>query len=117
MLPRIAKVQGAYFILTGVWPILHLRSFEAVTGPKLDGWLVKTFGGLVAAVGVALLVAEREGSSRSKAVRALGVGSAVALAVADSVYSCNGRISPVYLVDAVAEAAIAGAWLLPDPQH
>jgi hypothetical protein len=113
MLRRTAGVQGAYFIMTGLWPILHLPSFEAVTGPKMDGWLVKTLGGLITAVGTALLVAEVEGSSSRKALRGLGIGSAVALGLADGVYACKGRISRVYLLDLLAEAAIVAAWLTP----
>jgi hypothetical protein len=31
------------------------RSFEAVTGPKRDDWLVKTIGGLIAMVGATLI--------------------------------------------------------------
>jgi hypothetical protein len=34
----VALVQGVYFLLTGVWPIVHLPSFLAVTGPKTDLW-------------------------------------------------------------------------------
>ncbi len=47
--------QGAFWLAAGVWPLLHYRSFEAVTGPKQDDWLVKTIGGLIAVVGATLL--------------------------------------------------------------
>ena len=43
----LAWVQAGYFVVTGVWPIVHMRSFLAVTGPKTDLWLVKTIGVLV----------------------------------------------------------------------
>ena len=33
--------QGALYVVTGVWPLLHMASFEAVTGPKTDDWLVR----------------------------------------------------------------------------
>src|SRR5215475_2368904 len=54
-----AEIQGAYLLATGVWPVVHLRSFEWTTGPKLEGWLVKTLGGLIAAIGTTLLCAAR----------------------------------------------------------
>ena len=92
------RVQGLFYIATGLWPIVHYRSFERVTGPKVDDWLVKTIGGLIAAVGVALV---------GRDDRVLGVGSAVALGAADVVYAGRGRISPVYLADAVVELAFA----------
>ena len=54
----LCVTQGIFYVATGVWPIVHLRSFEAVTGPKLEGWLVKTVGALIAVVGgIAITVA------------------------------------------------------------
>jgi hypothetical protein len=43
----VGITQGTYYAATGLWPILWMRSFEAVTGPKQDHWLVKTVGALV----------------------------------------------------------------------
>ena len=51
----LAFVQGGYFLITGVWPLIAMPSFEAVTGPKTDDWLVKTVGGLIAAIAAVLL--------------------------------------------------------------
>jgi hypothetical protein len=34
--------QGAYHLVTGVWPLVSMRTFASVTGPKVDKWLVKT---------------------------------------------------------------------------
>jgi len=107
--PHIAPLsQGIFYVATGMWPIVHLRSFEKVTGPKVDKWLVRTLGGLIAAVGTALVVGAFE--RRSRALEVLGIGSALALGAADVVYSLRGRISKVYLGDAVAEGGIAAAW-------
>ncbi|MBA3393067.1 MAG: hypothetical protein H0T89_10505 [Deltaproteobacteria bacterium] len=109
---RIAPLsQGVFYVATGLWPIIHLRSFEKVTGPKVDKWLVRTFGGLVAAVGVTLIVGSFE-KRPSRALEVLGLGSALALGAADLVYSLRGRISKVYLADAGAEAALAATWAL-----
>lgn len=41
------KFQGIYYVASGLWPLLHMRSFEAVTGPKRDKWLVNTVGALI----------------------------------------------------------------------
>lgn len=108
--------QGAYFIATGIWPILHRKSFEAVTGPKVDRWLVKTFGALVGSVGGALVVGAVE-SPRSKTLRALGIGSAAALALAEIIYVGKGRIARIYLADALLEVAIIIGWLLEERAH
>lgn len=39
-----------FYLAAGLWPIVSLHSFEAVTGPEQDDWLVKTIGGLIAAI-------------------------------------------------------------------
>src|SRR5690242_16558555 len=98
-LPRkLALAQGLFFAATGAWPIAHLPSFEAVTGPKRERWLVKTVGALLAVTGAALALASRRRVSREWAV--LGVGTAATLAAVDLWYAgARRRISPVYLLD------------------
>jgi hypothetical protein len=104
---RLPVVQGVYFLATGVWPLISMRTFEAVTGPKVDRWLVKTVGVLVAVIGASLLADARRPSRGS---RVLGVGSAAALGGVDAVYSLRGRISKIYLLDAVVEAVLVALW-------
>jgi len=108
-LAGIPVLQGLYFLATGIWPLLSMRTFEAVTGPKVDRWLVKTVGVLVAVIGVSLLADARRPSRGSQV---LGVGSAAALAGVDVVYSLRGRISKIYLVDAVLEALMVTLWVV-----
>jgi hypothetical protein len=104
--------QGIYYIATGLWPILNMRSFEMVTGPKRDKWLVKTVGALITAIGSTLLFsAARE--PESETARNLGISTALALIGIDSIYSIRGTISKIYLMDAAVEAAIVGGLLLP----
>ena len=40
--------QGGYYLIMGAWPLVSLETFEMVTGPKTDHWLVQTVGALVA---------------------------------------------------------------------
>lgn len=108
-LVRLAAVQGAFYVATGLWALVHLSSFEAVTGPKTDDWLVKTVGILVFVIGGILLVAVMRARVTFE-LALLAVGSAVALAAIDVVYATNGTIRDVYLLDAAAELLLAGAW-------
>lgn len=108
---HVALTQGIFYVATGLWPIVHLRSFEAVTGPKLDKWLARTLGGLIAAVGTTLIVGALE-RRPSRALRVLGIGSALALGAADVVYAARRRISKVYLGDAAAEGALVTGWVV-----
>ena len=107
-LPRPAAIQAAFYALGGAWPLVAYRTFEAVTGRKREPWLVKTVGMLMLAIAAAL-AADPDG--RSPAARRLGVGSAAAFAAVDVWYAgLRRRISPIYLVDAVAEAALVALW-------
>ncbi len=105
-------VQGAYYAATGIWALVDIESFQVVTGPKVDLWLVKTVGVLVTAIGGALGLA---GWRRrvTPEVRFLAVGSALGLAGIDIYYVAKKRIARIYLVDAAAELAMAAAWGVP----
>jgi ABC-type nickel/cobalt efflux system permease component RcnA len=112
--PRAAKdyvaiSQGAYWLVTGVWPLVHMDSFEAITGRKRDKWLVKTAGLLISCVGGFLLwkgVCRRT----DEADAALGASAAASLTAIDVWYTAEGKIPPIYLADAVAEVGLIGAW-------
>ena len=105
----VLRAQAAYFGVTGVWPLLDMRTFEAVTGPKLEHWLVKTVGATVGAVGASLWSASRRTPVREETV-VLGIGSSAVLGAIDVWYVASRRISPVYLVDALAQGALIAAW-------
>jgi hypothetical protein len=52
---EIFLIQAVYFLITGIWPLLHIESFMKVTGPKRDLWLVKTVGVLVTAIAMGVV--------------------------------------------------------------
>jgi hypothetical protein len=111
MLSKIALFQGVFYVVTGLWPIVHIQSFLLVTGPKTDLWLVKTVGVLVTVVGLVLLSASRRYRVADEIIL-LAVGSALGLAAIDLVYALSGRISVVYLGDAVVEIGLAMLWIV-----
>ena len=106
----LAIAQGTYFAATGIWPLIHYRSFERVTGPKQDDWLVKTVGVMVTCIGATLLLSGQRNQQNDE-TRFLALSSALGLIGIDSYFSATGRISKVYLLDAALEAALALAWL------
>jgi hypothetical protein len=108
---RLALLHGAYYLITGAWPLLSMRTFQWVTGPKVDRWLVRMVGILAAVIGGALV---RDGLGRDASRRpdvGLAVASAVGFTAVDVVYVARGRISRVYLLDAVMELGLVVAWL------
>lgn len=111
MLLKLALAQGIFYLATGLWPLVDIVSFQVVTGPKTDLWLVRTVGVLVSVIGAVLIAASR-GSRVTREIVLLAVGSALGLAGIDLVYALSGRISAVYLADAVVEIGLAMSWLL-----
>ena len=107
----MARAHGAYNVVSGLWPLLHLRSFEALMGPKTDRWLVQTVAGLLVANGVAQLASAETAEGRRTA-RLIGIGTAGTLALIDVVYVPRGTIRRTYLIDAAAELAWIAAWLV-----
>lgn len=103
----IAGVQAAYYLATGLWPIVHLPSFLAVTGPKTDLWLVQSFGALVCVPGLALAATAVRGRVGTTDL-IVALGSAATLALIDIVFVARGVIPAVYLLDAGVEAALLG---------
>ena len=108
----VALVQAIYFVITGVWPIVNMRSFLAVTGPKVDLWLVKTVGALVTVIGLSIGLAAWRGSVIPQEIVVLAIGSAAALGAVDVIYVSKRVIPPIYLLDAAAEALLIAAWIV-----
>jgi hypothetical protein len=105
----IGLVQAAYYLVTGVAPIVAYGTFEAITGPKREPWLVKMVGLLTIAIGA---VIASDPAGRTPQVRRLAILAAAAYGAIDVWYAgVRRRISRVYLLDAVVEAGIIGAWL------
>jgi hypothetical protein len=104
-----ARVQAGVFGLGGMWSVVHRRSFEAVTGPKVDYWLVRTVGLLLTAV-AAVLWRAADHDRLTPEVRLLGASTAAALLAVDVRYVAKRRIRRVYLLDGLAQAGILAGW-------
>jgi hypothetical protein len=105
-----AALQAAYYVVTGAWPLVDRRSFERVSGPKADFWLARTVGALTVAIGLSLGVAAAR-NRRTPEIEVLSLAAPTAFGGIDLVYAARRRISPVYLLDAAAQTALAALWL------
>lgn len=114
---RIATLQATFYITTGLWPLLHRRSFERVTGPKVDFWLAQTVGITIAAIGAGLAQAGSRTPRVPRELRTVALASAAGLATVDLYFVTQRRISTIYLADAAAELALIVAWLLAHKQR
>ena len=111
MNPAVALVQGVYFLVTGIWPLISMRTFLAVTGPKTDLWLVKTVGSILAVIGAVLIYAQVTAAVNPPVV-ALAIGAAATLVIIEIVYVTKRIISPIYLGDAVVELILIAWWAI-----
>ena len=105
---RLAPAHGSFNLFNGLWPLVSMRTFEAVFGPKVDRWLVHTVGGRLTTVAVVQL-GSRE-PDQLRIARLLGMGTAATLLTIDVVYVPQRRISRMYLADAVCEVGWLTAW-------
>ena len=103
-------LYAPYLVGTGVWSLAHRRSFERVTGPKEDYWLVQTVGSLAIAIGASLGIAARRRAQGPETI-ALGAASCIAFGLAS--VRASQTESPVYIGDALLELAFLAAWLEP----
>jgi hypothetical protein len=107
----LAMTQAVYFLATGIWPQIGLRSFEKITGPKVDKWLVRSVGIQVGVVGATIALAIKRRRVTPE-VEFLAAASALGLAAIDIVYAGRRRIRAIYLLDAIVELGFAAGWLV-----
>ncbi len=103
--------HGIYYLVTGVWPLFSISSFQRVTGQKIDLRLVKTVGALITVIGTVLVLAGVRNRTTPE-IMTLAAGSASAFLAVDTVNVARRRISPIYLADAGAELSLILLWAL-----
>lgn len=106
-------LQAGYYLLTGLWPLVHLPSFEAVTGPKTDDWLVRVVGVLVLLIGgtLGLGAVRLRRAPPSPELLTLALASAAAFILIDVGFVLAGTIGTIYLADAAVEAGLV-VWIV-----
>jgi hypothetical protein len=100
----ILSIMGIYYAVTGIWPLFHLRSFEMVTGPKVDKWLVKVVGLLAFSSGLVFLYSALMREVIPIEVILLAALNILSFMLMDIWYVFRKIISPVYLADALVQA-------------
>jgi choline-glycine betaine transporter len=103
----LLRLQAVYYGVTGIWPFVHYPSFEAVTGPKTDDWLVLTVGALLVVVAAALWL--MAGETRRLSAAVLAMGTPLAFIGIELAFALPGRIDRIYLADAAVQACLVVA--------
>jgi YVTN family beta-propeller protein len=108
---RLARIQGWFYVLTGLWPLVLGYSFQLITGFKADFWLAQTVGVLLAVTGTVMIAAARAGRVTPE-IGWLAAGQAAALAVVDVYCVSQPRTTLAYWLDAPVELAFVLAWVV-----
>lgn len=103
-------VQGVYSLITAVWPIVHIDSFMAVTGPKTDLWLVKTVSVLILAIALFLLV-QIKYLLPVVPVAIMAITMSAGLLIIDFYYPAIDRISGIYMADGILQFIFLCTWI------
>ncbi|WP_207495126.1 hypothetical protein [Aridibaculum aurantiacum] len=106
----LLAIQGIYCLVTAVWPLIHLKSFLTVTGPKTDIWLLETVSVLILAIAVLLLL-HLLYLSPVVPVAVMAIVMSAGLLFIDVYYPSVSRIADVYLADAIMQALFLLLWL------
>ena len=106
----IPLIQAIFYGFTGIWPLIHLDSFLAVTGPKTDIWLVKTVGILIVPYSLLCFYAAFN-SKRIPVIALANIICCLGLAIVDIYYYFRSVIKWVYLVDSVIEIFFLIYWV------
>ena len=107
----IPYLFSIYYLITGLWPLIHIHSFIYVSGPKTDIWLVKTVGLMITIVGLVILVASIRRKIPAE-LSWLAICFSAGLAFIDIFYVLKEEISPIYLLDAFAEILFIISWFI-----
>jgi hypothetical protein len=106
----LTLIQATYFLVTAVWPIVHIQSFMEVTGYKTDIWLVKTVGALLIPISICLMMFLFISADKRPAL-ALGSLCCVAFISIDFYYALTDVISDIYLADGVLQIIFLLTWI------
>lgn len=105
---QMIRAQGWYYLLGGLWPLLHFRSFQAVAGPKPDRFQTDVTSALFTAIGAALL-AHPHGAWTPRSTTVLSAASALGTLYVDVRHRRD--IRGLFYAEAMLEAGFAVAAL------
>jgi prepilin signal peptidase PulO-like enzyme (type II secretory pathway) len=106
----LALLQGLYYCITGIWPLIHIQSFQWITGPKTDIWLVHTVGVLVLIIGLVLTFSFFRRKVNSEPIM-LAMGCNIGFILIEIIYVTQNVIWNIYLADALFQFILFILWI------
>lgn len=111
LIKLLLRIQSSYIFITAAWPIIDIKSFIAVTGPKNDLWLVKTVAALLISVSVTLGSFLFIKTDLRPAI-ILGASTSAAFIIVDFYYAISNVISDIYMADGLLETVFLLGWII-----
>ena len=105
----LVVIQGSYYMVTALWPLIHIESYMALVGPITDIWLAKTVATMVIAIAITMFYHLSLRTDHRPLVL-LGMSSSLAFVYTDMYYTTKGTLSYIYLLDAAAEFLFLVVW-------
>ncbi|MGV9013135.1 MAG: hypothetical protein ACOH13_11120 [Flavobacteriales bacterium] len=112
-MPKITSLvlyaHALYLLIGGAWPLLSLRTFEEVTGPKSDHFLVRTVALILVLVASILFTQRKPPVERSAVFTAMGISCILGSVALFS--AAGGWVWKVYFIDGGMHLLFASAWV------
>lgn len=116
----ILLIQGVYYMVTGLWPLLHFSSFSAVVRIQIVPFQAHAFAAVILVVGGLLIEAARR-EPPGPFPTLLGLTVAAAIAVVSLFWLPRLNLLSGLWIDLVVEVAIAIALVVfyprPEPER
>lgn len=104
---NIFLIQAFYYFFSSLWPLIHMQSFEKITGQKTDKWLVYTVALLLLCSSMVFFYSSsRSESNNFNETLILSVSNCIALITIDVAFVVKKIIRKIYLADAVLEIGL-----------
>lgn len=111
----VLLAQGVYYVLTGLWPIVHFPSFARVVAIHIIPFQAHAFSALIVVIGASLIEAARRGPPGSYPTL-LGAAVAGAIALVELIWLPRLAAAGGLWLDFVVEVALVTALLVLYPR-
>ncbi len=113
---RVVLAQGAYYILAGVWPLLHFSSYARIVAVDVNPFQAQVFAGMLIVIGAALIEAARR-EPPGPFPTLLGAAVAGAIALVSLIWLPRLGVASGLWIDLIVEVAIAVTLILLYPRQ
>lgn len=113
---RVLAGQGVYYLLTGLWPLVHFHSFASIVNLPTQPFQAHRFAVLVVVIGAFLLEHVRRGTT-GPSPTLLGLAAAAAIALVEAIWLPRITGASGLWVDLGVQLALVAALTLLYPRE